>query len=341
MNKPTITTLFSGAGGVEIGAIAAGFQTVEAIEYDPQLAELHKANISGKCHVKNILDCNPFKFEKVDVLHASPVCKSFSTANANKGEKQLDIDCAIKTAQFIEVLQPPTFTLENVQAYGKSKAFNIILEKLYSLGYWVNYQTLNSADFGVPQSRRRLILIAIKSGFIPSLPPKEAHIGWYAAIADKLRDLPDTKLADWQLKALPEDLRTLLIRCDNTKQERGKGYHLKDEPCMTIAASSQSPKAILIEGTGARSDRDLKTLPADKPCWTLRAMGHDRHWQKTNALLENARIVQLDIACLARLQSFPDNYKWSGRKSLDGKGIGNSVPPLMYQKILQSLELTA
>ena len=339
-SKPTITTLFSGIGGVDLGAIAAGFEPCESVEYDPQLAELHKANIGGKCHVMDILDCDPMKFERPSVLHASTVCKAFSMANANKGEKQLDIDCAIKTAQFIQVLQPPTFTLENVQAYSKSKAFNIILEMLYSQGYWVNYQVLNSADFGVPQSRRRLILIAVKSGFIPSLPPKEKHIGWYEAIADLVHDLPDSKLADWQLKALPMEIReTVLVDCRNTI--RDATLKTVKQPSFTFQAShiekSCTPFALLIENTGARSDRPLQTRAADESIWTLRAMGQDGHYHRANALLENAKIKALDIACLARLQSFPDDYKWSGKKSLDGKGIGNSVPPLMYEKILRSL----
>ncbi|MCA6507242.1 MAG: DNA cytosine methyltransferase [Pseudanabaena sp. M172S2SP2A07QC] len=506
MAKPTVTTLFSGIGGVDLGAIAAGFEPCEAVEFDPQLAELHKANIGGKCHVMNILDCDPFKFEKVDLLHASPVCKSFSSANANKGEKQLDIDCAKKVAEFIQVLQPSTFTLENVQAYGKSKAFNIILEMLYSQGYWVNYQVLNAADFGgiyqcpfhtvnyvqnpyptataqvsvekfatmpsedqtkhlawfvaaslvkatkqeyvenvtvqkllyiaqlleqrenptqvglevdilmtegisksvltgnisesidmllkeclaensqrqklsitsmetkqtivrtiykclritlntsdiivqkhdecplckrygVPQSRRRLILIAVKSGYIPSLPPKQKHVGWYAAIADLVHDLPDSQLADWQIKALPSEISCstesmLLLR--DTKFTNAKSR--KPSPTLTADACQKDYKAILIENTGARSDRELQTRTANEPCWTLRAMGQDGHYHRANALLENAKIKALDIACLARLQSFPDDYKWTGRKSLDGMGIGNSVPPLMYKAISEILK---
>ena len=343
-SKPTITTLFAGCGGVDLGAIAAGFEPCESVEYDPAIAELHKANIGGKCHVMDILDADPFKFKKVDLLHASPVCKSFSTANAKKGEKQLDIDCAIKTAKFIKVLQPPTFTLENVQAYGKSKAFNIIVEMLYSQGYWVHYQVLNAADFGVPQSRRRLILIAVKSGFIPALPQPEKHIGWYEAIADLVHDLPDSKLADWQLKALPDGIKE---HCFYTygSQNINFGGMLRDknQPANTLLADCCSEngirnyKAILIENTGARSDRPLQTKQATEPIWTLRAMGQDGHYHRANALLENAKIKALDIACLARLQSFPDDYKWSGKKSLDGKGIGNSVPPLMYEKILRSL----
>ena len=492
MLKPIITTLFSGCGGVDLGAIAAGYEPCESVEFDPQIAELHKANIGGKMHVKNILDCDPRRFQKVDLLHGSPVCKSYSSANTNKGEHQLDIDTAIKTAEFIAVLEPPIFTLENVQAYEKSKAFSIILEKLYNLGYWVNYQVLNAADFGVPQSRRRLILVALKrnlisdsdiiqsgdirlvknslekgslininqlalfdtpksllfefdhipdvndeslkylfkQGFyaaivnnkfvmikgesVPSLPAKERHVGWYEAIADLVHDLPDSKLADWQLKALPKDILDHLLvspkkkdgfHYTETKIERpvtrlwsevspclladmplkailmhgenassSINYSLEDLPSMCVTASLGSEtttRAILLENTGARSDRLLQTKQSDEPCWTLRAMGQDGHYHRANALLihptdqrtmpvieapdpaftltgnqggnhvkallENAKIKALDIPCLARLQSFPDDYQWSGKKSVDGKGIGNSVCPLKYQKIIQSL----
>jgi site-specific DNA-cytosine methylase len=147
---------------------------------------------------------------------------------------------------------------------------------------------------------------------------------------------------------------------------------------QTATIDKHPTRCILIENTGARSDRELQTREATEPCWTLRAMGQDGHYHRANALLihptdqrtmpvieapdpaftltsnqvgnhikallEKAKIKALDIACLARLQSFPDDYKWSGKKSLDGKGIGNSVPPLMYEKILRSVyqqELTA
>jgi DNA (cytosine-5)-methyltransferase 1 len=340
MSKKTFTALFAGGGGTDLGAIAAGLEPCESVEYDPAIAEVHKANINDKMHVANILDCDPYRFEKPDILHASPVCKQFSTANANKGEAQLDIDCARKVAEFIQVLQPKHFTLENVEAYRKSKSFHLIVEMLHKLGYFCNWQVLNAADFSVPQSRRRLILIAVKDGFIPSSPLPEKHIGWYEAITDKVHDLPDSKLADWQLKRLPNAIQeSLLTELQNTS--RLATTKKAKEPCFTITAGVcrrpiSIPQAILIENTGARSDRELQTREATEPCWTLRAMGQDGHYHRANAIL-NTRIVALDIACLARLQSFPDNYQWSGKKSLDGKIIGNSVPPLMYQKILQSI----
>ncbi len=337
MSKKTFTALFAGGGGADLGAIAAGLEPCESVEYDPAIAEVHKANINGKMHVANILDCDPYRFEKPDILHASPVCKQFSIANANKGEAQLDIDCARKVAEFIQVLQPKHFTLENVEAYRKSKSFHLIVEMLHKLGYFCNWQVLNAADFGVPQSRRRLILIAVKDGFIPSLPLPEKHIGWYEAIKDKVHDLPNSQLADWQLRALPSEIKEV---CDHTLLLRDTKFthsqRQEPSPTLTVDACQQDYKAILVENTGARSDRELQTREATEPCWTLRAMGQDGHYHRANAIL-NTRIVALDIACLARLQSFPDNYQWRGKKSLDGKIIGNSVPPLMYQKILQSI----
>ena len=344
MSKPLFTSLFSGCGGADLGAIAAGFEPCESLEYDPQIAELHKANIGGKMHVMNILDADPFKFERPDLLHASPVCKQFSTANANKGEAQLDIDCAAKVAEFISVLQPKYFTLENVEAYRKSKSFHLITEALFKCGYFANWQVINAADMGVPQSRRRLILMAVKGGFIPSLPQPTRRIGWYEAIADLVHDLPDSKLADWQLKALPSEIREHLLvphigesRFTKWRSKLSKPRSSKEPSHALIVGEMQSVKAILIENTGARSDRELQTREATEPCWTLRAMGQDGHYHRANALLENTRTVALDIACLATLQGFPRDYKWSGKKSLDGKGIGNSVPPPMYQVIAELL----
>lgn len=343
MQKLTQASLFSGICGADLGFRKAGLEHAWGLEIDPQLTEIANNNFGGSIQCLDILDANPFKFEKVDLLHASPVCKSYSPANANKGERQLDLDCAKKVAEFISVLQPQYFTLENVEAYRKSKSFHIIVETLYKLGYWVTYQVLNSADFGVPQSRRRLILLAVKNGFIPSLPPKQKHVGWYEAIADLVHDLPDSKLADWQLKALPNEIREHLLV--SPKKDGFYYTETRIERPVTRLGSEVSPcllsdmplKAILIENTGARSDRPLQTRADDEPCWTLRSMGQDGHWHRANALLENAKVKALDIACLARLQGFPDDYKWSGIKSLDGKGIGNSVTPPLTEAIARSV----
>jgi len=297
-------SLFSGGGGSDLGAIAAGLTHAWGLEYDPRIADVYRQNI-GECHVLDILEANPHDFEPVDWLHASPVCKAFSSANAKAGEKQWDIDCGNKIAQFVEVLQPKYFSLENVQAYGKSKAFQQIVNGLHSLGYWTQWEILNAADFGVAQSRKRLILRAIKGEIPKPYPSPLPHVGWYEAIKDLVHDLPDSQLAEWQIKALPFDYSLWRLG------------------------------ATLVENTGARSDRPLQTRKANEPSWTIRALTDTGHWHRATAL-ERGRVVQLDIKCLARLQSFPDWYQFPERKSLAGTIIGNSVPPLLMKGIIEA-----
>jgi DNA (cytosine-5)-methyltransferase 1 len=308
----TFFDLFSGGGGAAQGAKQAGLTPVGGVEIDPVIASIYVANHGDHLTVGDVLDTKPGQFDRPDWFHASPVCKSFSAAKSNRQEHALDIACAEKVAEFIEAWQPQYFSLENVQAYAKSKSFGVIINALYSAGYFPWVGVLSAADFGVPQTRRRLIVLAVRGGFVPPLPPPTSWVGWYEAIADLLPGLPDSKLADWQYKAMPNEFYNFFIDAD-----------LHGIPVPPL----------LIENTGARSDRTLQVLTPNRPCWTLRAMGHDGHWHRANAL-EHGRIVQLDIACFARIQSFPDSYQWSGRNVTDGTAIGNSVCPLFFEKLI-------
>jgi len=293
MANLTSADLFSGAGGVAQGMKQAGFTHAWGLEFDPAIAEIYRVN-HGQIYVQNILDADPMKFEKVDLLHASTVCKAYSPANANKGEQQLDLDLAAKVCEFITVLQPQYFTLENVVEYGSHKAFNLILEALYFQGYWVNYQVLNAADFGVSQSRRRLILIAVKSGFIPSLPQPERYIGWYEAIADLIPNCDRHNFADWQKNMTMGITKPFVM---SSTEQRSNTVRYANQPIFTIKASDRDPRA----------------------------------------LIESGEVIQLSLDCLARLQSFPKDYIWGDKIEPIRKGIGNAVPPLLYEKVVKSV----
>lgn len=302
VNSTIFCSLFSCGGGADLGAIAAGMSHGWGLEIDPNVAAVYRENI-GTCHAMDIREAAPAEFGGMDFLHASPVCKSFSGANKNKGELQADVDAAIAVTRFLRHHRPKFFTLENVLAYRVSESFRTITATLCDLGYWLDWEPLDAADFGVPQKRIRLILRASRDTVLPPLPPPTRRVGWYEAIADLIHDLPDSHLADWQQKVFVDP---------------------GDRP-------------LLVENTGARSDRPLQTRLAHEPCWTLRAMGHGGHYHRANALLQGGQVKALDIRCLARLQSFPDSYRFTGKKSFDGSIIGNSVPPKMYQAIALSL----
>jgi DNA (cytosine-5)-methyltransferase 1 len=156
---------------------------------------------------------------RVDWLHASPVCTRASVANSGATEAQEDIDSAAGVVRALDAQQPQIFTLENVWQYRTFKAFTNICDQLGRMGYFWTYDHVNAADFGVPQTRRRLILRASR-GLLPFLPQPVPWVGWYAAIEDLLPTLPESKLAPWQLARLPEELRgAVLVETQNTARD--------------------------------------------------------------------------------------------------------------------------
>lgn len=200
----TFASLFSG-GGADIGAFLAGLKPIWAVEIEPQVASIYATNIKHYPIVKSITQVDPRQLERPDVLWASPPCQAYSIARDKNLPSRDDADIGLAIIPFLEILQPPTFILENVEAYRKSKVFFAIVDALYRLGYWANWEVLNAADFGVPQTRRRLILLAVKNGFVPPLPHPQKWCGWYEAIADLIPKLQTVELAAWQLKRLQPD----------------------------------------------------------------------------------------------------------------------------------------
>lgn len=361
----TIGTLFSGFGGVDIGAKEAGIEPTWGIELDAKIAEVAQANLEHRVYVRNILDCDPFDFDAVDILHASPPCPNFSIANANGDETELDIALGRKVAEFIRALCPPVFTLENVWAYRLSRSWWTIQETLHEMGYWVSVEHVNAADMGVPQTRKRMIVRAVRSGFVPYLPQPVPWVGWYAAIEDLIDDLPAARFASWQLARLPELLKGNLIM--QVQGEGGDGVRWDTEPMQTVtsnhgvnkyraflinesstmemraaagsaAAQVASPRnmaqrAWLVDSMN--SGREISVRERDEPALTITCDAKPSH--KARALFDCGRVVAMTTRALARFQSFPDWYELPDNTRLAAKGIGNAVPPLMYRRVMESL----
>lgn len=235
-------TLFSGFDGVGIGMQAAGLSHVWGVEYDDQIASVARLN-GFNTHTLNILDADPALFEPVDVLHASPPCPNFSVAKTGAEETPHDIALARKVADFIEVIRPKYFTLENVYAYRNSQSWQIISNRLYACGYWCDMQHVNFADMGVPQTRQRMIVRAVLGGFVPYLPKAETWQGWYQAIEDLIPTLPPSEFAPWQLARLPEGIQeTILVSNQNDAptgvENRAPRYYNHSEPCGPILATT-------------------------------------------------------------------------------------------------------
>lgn len=228
----TFATMFSGGELFGIGAQQAGFRHLWGTEYDDEIASVARLN-GFDVRTSDVREVDFSLLEFPDHLHASPPCPNFSVAKTGGSEQPEDIAIAESVCKAIETMKPETFTLENVTAYRKSQSLARIITVLQNLGYMIDIQNLNAADFGVPQTRRRLILRASRLGLLRPYPNPVAWVGWYAAIEDILDTLPDSQFAPWQIARLPKEYKDFVIGQGTYSNPREA-----DEPSDTVTANS-------------------------------------------------------------------------------------------------------
>lgn len=332
----TYGDFFTGFGGATIGAMAAGLDVLFGVEYDPDLAAVYRANLGEHIIVADVTTLNVAALPAVDVFHASPPCTSASVANANGGESPDDMAMATAVCRYIIAKRPSVFTLENVYQYRTFESWHMIARTLLTEGYTYNYWHVNMADYGVPQTRKRMIVVARRDGRLCQLPEKTharnprpglfvtraRRVSWYEAIEDLIPGLPDSQFADWQLRKMAgvgADLPGGFLM-EGTMGTGDFGTPIRDNelPSMTVKAANHKgmPRAF------------VPHTQANEPATTLAAQKNPN-----KILLANGRIVQLTPRALARLQSFPDWYELPKRVSLAVRGIGNAVPPLFAEKL--------
>ena len=253
----TIATLCSGGECVGVGARAAGFRHLWGIEHRADVADVAENN-GFRSIVANVCDIDPHTLDVPYVLHVSPPCKEASGANGKRIESGEGRAIGDAICRFIEVMLPVVITLENVWYYRTFDSFAHITERLFSLGYIVDWEHLNSADFGVPQTRMRLILRAVRGSLLPILPRPMPWVGWYIAIEDLIPSLPESQFAPWQLARLPDEWKETILMpgYGNTgfdTARSGNGVRRADEPATTVPTLSGGgilPKAFLVDSAG-------------------------------------------------------------------------------------------
>jgi DNA-cytosine methyltransferase len=372
-------SIFTGAGGADCGALAAGLTPIGGIELDPYPAALYEANFGHPVRQENILDTPIAELPDFDFLWASPPCPSFSVAKIDGGETDADIAIAQKVAEIIRVKSPQKFALENVRGYIGSKSFGAILAALE--GYNLHYAVYDAADFGVPQHRHRLILRASRDPLKDLMPThsKDGGLwwlpwnGWYDAVVDLIPSCKQSKLTERQILALEkkgwygEAQRAIAVSSEylqangkpgrsdampigtvttqskplavmvggSTNEHRGIAINGID-PANTITANAekQVSRAVLVDGKGNSYGSSFTAIDSASPSYAITA-NMDRNISR--AVLDSSDIRALDYRCLARLQSFPDWYQWGSSTGKNCRAIGNAIPPLFSQRVIESI----
>ncbi|WP_242054269.1 DNA cytosine methyltransferase [Nostoc sp. FACHB-888] len=327
-DAPIAVVLFAGGGGIEAGMVEAGIRPVIVVEFDPTKPDLSRAIAKTHHHNFNEYGCRIIQLtvqevarlgflgfpHRPDYLHASPVCANFSqahTAKAGKGiETADDLSAAIAVAEAIRQLQPRVFTLENVPRYQNSQSFAIILDALELEGYSVDYSVVNMADFGLPQARRRLVLIASR-GFRVALPTGATPCGWYGAIAHLIPTMPDSQLL------------------------------LKQQQALEKFLAGNAPTPLLIERVRGRTQSKYK--PGHLPCNTILRSHFTDHKgcnrsKFADIWLPDGTVKSLSIEGAAILQGFPSWYEFPNETATAGSIIGYSVPPSFASQLFMSAQ---
>ena len=321
-SSPTATVLFAGGGGVEVGMIAAGIYPKYAIEMDvdkpnlsKSLAFVHNMNFSAygcETLLKTVQDvADSEDLSPTTYLHASPVCSNFSKAKGHTQESEKDINAAIAVTKIIRAQKPEIFTLENVPAYKHSKSYFSIISALARLNYHVRSKVFDLSRFGLPQSRKRLILVAGRDRYF-TYPEEQQLTSWFSAIYDLIPELPSSAL-------LP-------------KQQAAVEKYYQDQ-------NKISPLLLLrVGGRGFRRARNVNDF-APTLTRSMFTCGNGGNRNKVFDIHFPEGVIKcLTIRAIARIQGFPDWYQFSGEAGVDGSIIGYSVPPLFSRQLFVHLE---
>ena len=196
--KNLALSLFSGAGGMDVGVDSAGFRTICAVELDPHGAETLRRNASGKRVLQ--VDVRSLDTEQTGellgipaagglaLLHGGPPCQPFSQIGKRQGIDDPRGLLAFQMVRFASALRPIAIIMEQVPQFLNHEVADILSDKLSKLGYELHIAILNAVNYHVPQDRKRAILVGVPRGTRYTFPTR-THV-WDVTVGDVLEDLP-------------------------------------------------------------------------------------------------------------------------------------------------------
>lgn len=297
--SPLAIDLFAGCGGLALGLEAAGFRSV-GFELDANACATYTHNLGSDCRECELAPGFDYDIdETVDVVAGGPPCQPFSVNGYQSGPRD-SRDGFPAFLDAVERLQPRIAVFENVRGmlYRNKAYLHKIVDELRDLDYIVETpRVMKAVEYGVPQRRERLIVVAHRSEWQWPSPKPGAQFTAGEALGGMAHDVPDGS------KFLTESMDRYVANYERkSKCVRPRDLHL-DEPSRTVTC------------------RNLNGATADM----------------MRVRLDDGRRRRLTVREGARLQSFPDWFEFQGSEGSQFNQVGNAVPPILARAIGDSL----
>ena len=344
---PSVIDLFCGAGGLSLGFKQAGFQTLSAFDFWSPAVETFRANLGDQ--VRQTAITGDLDIPCPTVIVGGPPCQGFSSA----GRRQADDARNSLVGEFSRLIarvRPSAFVFENVEGFLTGARGNFVLELLEPLvqaGYRVHLRKINAAHYGVPQHRKRVIVIG-GLGWDPSFP--EATHAAYGAPGSQLANGTRSRVTP----TLAEALRMLAT------MPHGGGSPYSDHLVQNFIGDDLQRAKLLQQGQTMRDlpeelwhesyrkrafRRVMDGTPSERrggaPAGVRRLRADEPSKAITGGVLREfihpTEDRPLTLRECATLQTFPVDYRFIGNVPEKAQLIGNSVPPLLARCIAESL----
>lgn len=324
----TVTSLFSGCGGMDLGFRGDfkifdkyyeknNFDLIFANDIEKTACETYEYNFRHKPLCENIKDVDVEQIPKADVVIGGFPCQDFSYSGKRKGLTTDRGRLYLEMKKVVEHTKPMAFVAENVDGIKNSRkgtntsALDEILDDFRGLGYNVIYKILNAADYGVPQTRIRVIIIGMRKDLNKSI--------YYPEPTHKDGCLTNPWIT---AKEAIDDL-----------------WDMIDSPKVYNHTKKDYSKAKFYPGKRMQGNYQIKSY---RPSITIRAEHHgniEAHYRSNNESdpYDMKAWRRLSVRECARLQSFPDNFIFPCSASRAYKQIGNAVPPILAWHIARAL----
>lgn len=348
----TMIDLFSGAGGFSVGAEWAGVQPVLGIDYfKPAMETWYKNHLNSIGCLGDIKEIKPEEMNqllqlkgvnKVNIITGGVPCQGFSLANRKRTENDERNFLFLEFMKYVKVFDPDYIILENVaglRSTAGGKFEDNIIDYMNTLGYEAEVKIVNAADYGVPQVRKRIIFVGVKKGRNLSIPyefPTGKFVNNHRTVDDAISDLPVIESGE------SFDEYTMEYKTDYQKLMRGYGK-IKEIDAVDKVYDHVAPKH------PQKTIDKIKDIKPGEPIYSKFKQRIRLNGKKSSPTqlaggirpqFQFGHPIQnrgLSIRERARIQSFPDSFKFYGGTVQARVQTGNAVPPLLIYNLIKPI----